>query len=235
MPLFRNTERLVDALRVINDHREEISTFYGSLLRLQVQSEGVDKLREAFRASVSERRGASLKRGKRAVKAFDRIINTLVQKVEDTIRDNPEKAHQILFETVVELPNINQKIAAMFIKFLVVYLEVWPELLKYLYIPIDTVVLKMIRKRLKVYNGKWKQSPTVKNQRRKLHNRDGRVSAQYKNFLAFQKELLEITNTAGVRRILADELWFIGYSFCKEYPLCCHCWIRSLCQTSSDL
>jgi len=230
--MFEHPERLIRALQLLNAHREAIQSFYSSILGLQVQADGIEKLKDAFRASVSERRGASFDRGAAAVQAFDNAIYNLVQQVDEQIQNSPETAHRLLFESIVMLPNIDQKIAAMFIKFLVVYLDVWPSMLPYLYVPIDRVVLKILGERLQVYVGPWNQSPSVKNPSGNLYVRGNRMSAQYSRFIAFQNEVGQIAQQANVHRILVDELWFIGNIFCKEYPLCHRCWVREVCQTS---
>jgi hypothetical protein len=119
MPLFEHTERLVQSLQILNKHKDDITNFYNSFLKLQVRSEGIgSKLKETFRVSVSERRGASFQRVNIAVQVFDASIEEIVQKVNNTINCNPQIAHQILFELLVNIPNIEQKIAVMFIKFL---------------------------------------------------------------------------------------------------------------------
>lgn len=119
----------------------------------------------------------------------------------------------------------------MFLKFVVVYLDRWPELHSYLFIPVDHVVLKILRDKLQVYFGRWKGSPTVKNAQKKLYVYNGKQPcAEYREFLEFQQELGNICTQANVHRILADELWFIGYVFCKELPLCNRCWIRQWCK-----
>ena len=230
MPSFQHIERLVTALQALSDHQEEIHNFYHSILGPQIQTEGIGKFKDAFRASVSERRGASLNLGNQAVQAFDISIETTVEQVNLTIDIDPEEAHRILFEALVKLPNINQKIAAMFIKFLVVYLDIWPPLVPHLYVPVDTVVLKIIKKKLKVYTGPWTQSPSVTNQQRKIYVRGNKMSAPYQHFIDFQNELGAIAISAHVPRILADELWFIGYIFCKAHPLCSRCWVKNVCQ-----
>lgn len=232
MPLFEHTERLVQALHTLDSHRDEINRFYNSILQLQVQGDGIEKLKAAFRASVSERRGASFDRGNEAVQAFGDSIDGIVEQVEATIANDPEKAHRMLFEWAAMLPNIDQKIAAMFIKFLSVYLNFWTSMIPFLYVPIDRVVLKILGEKLQVYTGPWDQSPSIKNPQGRLYVRGNRMSAQYARFVAFQNELGQIAATAGVTRILVDELWFIGYIYCKEYPLCTQCWVKDVCQGS---
>lgn len=230
MPLFHNQERLINALQILNDSRGHITAFYQSILGLQVRADGIERLRDAFRASVSERRGASFNRGNAAFQEFDNRINAIVEQVNLQINENPEQAHRILFKAVVMLPNIDQKIAAMFIKFLVVYLDVWPSMLPFLFVPLDRVVLKILGEKLQVYIGGWNNSPSIKNPSGRLYVRGNQMSAQYARFTEFQNEIGEIAQQANVPRILADELWFVGYIFCKEYPLCQRCWMREICQ-----
>ncbi len=230
-PLFEHQERLTDSLRILNDHREEITRFYDSILRVQVQADGIQLLKQAFRASVNERRGASFRRGKVAVEAFDVMVARTAHDVDEAIANGrPEEAHRISFEWLASLPNIEQKIAAMFLKFVVVYLGHWPELLPYLYVPVDGVVLKILKRKLRVYLGPWTQAPTVANPQGKLYLRGGRMSAQYSDFVNFQNQLGQIASAAGAPRILVDELWFTGHIFCKPYPICDRCWLRDICQ-----
>jgi hypothetical protein len=97
--------------------------------------------------------------------------------------------------------------------------------------PVDRVVLKILRDKLQVYCGPWEQVPSVKNAQRDLYVHHGRQPCtQYSKFLEFQEELESTCNEANVHRILADELWFVGYVFCKEFPLCNKCWISEWCQ-----
>ena len=233
MPLFEHNERLIQALEILNNHREEISNFYNSILRLQVQTEGIDMLKQAFRASVKyERRGASFNRSREAVQAFDSSITDISQRINAILPQNPREAHRILFEWLVTLPHVNQKIAAMFIKFLCVYLNMWPTMIPYLFVPIDRVVLKILAEKLQVYTGSWNQSPSVTNPQGHLYVRGNRMSSQYAKFTTFQNELAQIAQSAGVDRILVDELWLIGNIYCKEYPICNLCWIKDNCQGS---
>lgn len=228
--LFQNEARLIRALQFLNDHRDKIERFYHAILDVQVQGNGIEKLKGTFRASVNERRGASYERGRKAVEAFDDSVADISEKVNIAIATNPEEAHRILFESLVMLPEINQKIAAMFIKFLVVYLGEWTSMMPFLLVPIDRVVLKILGEKLKVYKGDWEQSPSVMNPSGKLYVRSNRMSAHYSRFIAFQNEVGEIARRANVARVFVDELWFIGYVFCKEYPLCGQCWVREVCE-----
>lgn len=231
--LFKHTERLVGALRILRSHELDLHNYYNSLLKLQANSNNICLLiKETFKASVSERRGASFNRGKNAVSEFESAFNNLVKTVESSINNNPEQAHKMLFETLVMLKNVDQKITAMFIKFLAVYKKVWPSLLPYLYVPIDRVVIKMLKDKMKVYIGQWEQSPSVKNAQGNLYIKNNIKSAQYDRFELFQNELSYIARKANVPRVLIDELWFVGICFCKQYPLCNQCWIKEFCQVS---
>jgi len=230
---FENQGRLVEVLRTLTGHRNEIEAFYHALLDLQVTNHNRDQLlRDAFACSVSERRGASLERGQEAVADFDDSMTDLFATLGREVRVDAAAAHQHLFEGLCTIRNLDQKIAAMFLKFVVVYLRQWPKLERHLFIPIDTVVLKILRYRLQVYSGRWEQSPSVKNAQGDLYVENGRQPcAHYRRFLQFQEELEDICKKANVHRILVDELWFVGYVFCKEYPLCNRCWIRQWCQS----
>lgn len=232
---FQSQGRLIQVLRALTKHRKEIEAFYHTLLNLQVSSHNHNQLlRDAFACSVSERRGASLERGQEAVGDFDDSMTDLFGTLGEEMHVDAAVAHQHLFEGLCTIRNVDQKIAAMFLKFVVVYLRQWPKLQRYLFVPIDTVVLKILRYRLQVYSG-GEQAPIVKNAQGDLYVKNGtQPCANYRRFLEFQQELGDICKKANVHRILVDELWLVGHVFCKEYPLCNRCWIRQWCQSPSS-
>lgn len=236
MPNFQNKERLISVLKELDKHRDEIDTFYHTYLDLQVGNDNLNQLiRDTFACSVSERRGASIQRGHVALVKFEKEMNNLFGTLSREIKDNPSNAHKHLFEKLCIIENIDQKIAAMFLKFMVVYLHQWQEIKPYLFIPIDSTVIKILRDKLQVYTGSWKQSPGVKNPQKKLYVYKGRQEcAQYRRHLEFQEEYGEICSKANVERILADELWLVGHIFCKVLPLCNRCWINKWCQSKNE-
>jgi len=231
MPLVLiNRARLIAVLRILNRHSTDIQRFYNNHLQIQAPSTGLKGFRETFRASVNERRGASHNRGREAIEHFEAIAQHLYSKVIELEHESPELAYKHLFEELVQIPNINQKIAGMFCKFIVVYKGYWPSMLPYLYVPLDRVVLKMLGETLAIYDGLWTQSPSIIAANGNLYIHDGREAcANYQKFINFQHNLLEVSNRAGVTRILIDELWFIGTAFCKDYPLCGQCWFNRVC------
>jgi hypothetical protein len=228
MPVFQNIERLVEALKILNAHENDIRRFYLSLLEVQVSNNDIDlKIKDVFAASVSERRAAGFTHGNVAVNYFNEHYNEIFdQEFSNLLTNNPNDAHKRIFEKLVVIPEVNQKIAAMFLKFLVVYLGEFTQLKKYLFVPVDGVVLKMLKEKLQVYIGVWRQSPSIT----PFYKRNGEETAEYNRFNIFQNELNDIADQALVDRIVADGLWFVGHTFCKEYPLCSSCWINELCQ-----
>jgi len=236
MSNFQNKERLISVSKKLDEHRDEIGTFYHAYLDLQVDNDNVNQLiKDTFACSVSERRGASLQRGHDALVKFEKEMNNLFGSLGQEVNNNPSDAHKQLFEKLCRIQNIDQKIAAMFLKFMVVYLHQWQELKSYLFVPIDSTVIKILRDRLQVYTGSWKQSPGVKNPQKNLYVYKGRQKcAQYRRYLEFQEEYGDICKQANVERILADELWLVGHIFCKELPLCNRCWISEWCQGKNE-
>lgn len=229
-PVLVNQARFIAVLRILKLHSTDISRFYNSLLQIQAPSVGLKGFRETFRALVNERRGASHDRGQEAIESFEASAKHLYSTVIELEHESPELAYKRLFEELVLIPNINQKIAGMFCKFLVVYKGYWPSMLSYLYVPLDRVVLKMLGETLAIYEGLWTQSPSIisGNGNLYLHNR-GTPCANYRTFTDFQSNLLEVSAVARTTRILSDELWFIGTAFCKEFPLCKQCWLNKIC------
>lgn len=221
--------RLVDALHALSEHGEEIEEMYRHTVGCQVRRhlEGADLLKDIFAASVNERRGASEERGRTAVAGFTGIADELVGLGEN--QDDPAGAYQAIFERVCCLPNVDQKIAAMFLKFAVRFLRVWPAFRPHLFVPLDRVVLKLLREKMEWDTNLPKESPSIKNPQRRLRGRDGQPLTFYRRFLDIQDRLLAAANEAGVERILIDELWTVGQLFCREYPLCHVCWIREAC------
>lgn len=229
-PVLINRARLLAVLRILNRHRTDISRFYNSLLHIQAPSTGLKGFRETFRASVNERRGASHDRGQEAIERFEASAKHLYSTVIELEHESPELSYKRLFEELVLIPNINQKIAGMFCKFLVVYKGYWPSMLPYLYVPLDRVVLKMLGETLEIYEGLWTQAPSIIAANGNLYIHDGRdPCANYRAFTDFQSNLLEVSAVAHTTRILNDELWFIGTAFCKEFPLCQQCWLNKIC------
>lgn len=230
MPMIENPERLRNCLRILNNHYQEITDFYKMSIGLRVNPdmELEEKLIQIFKASVSERRGASRKRGEDAIEEFERKIPILLPQIQELLPNNPENAHQKLFENLCEIPNVDQKIAAMCLKFVVVIFEELPNLKNYLYVPLDSVVLRMLGETtLQIApNLPWTQSPRIKNAGGHLYwvRGDHRPVKEYSRFLDLQREFKDIADGIHVKRILIDELWFIGQIFCKEYPLCEVCW-----------
>lgn len=229
---FQNQGRLVQALRTLHKHRNQIESFYHAFLDLQVSSHNRDQLlRDAFRCSVSERRLPTLKDCQEAIADFDEIRTDLFGSLKPKIPMSTTAAHQRLFEGLCTIRNVDQKIAAMFLKFVVVYLGEWPELQHYLFVPVDTNVLNILRTKLEVYSGPWDTPPYVKQEGGMYIKNDTEPCANYRRYLEFQEELGAICRKAGVERILADELWLVRHVFCKPLPLCNRCWIRQWCQS----
>ncbi len=155
-------DRLVAAVRELKEHDADIARFYDASVVPQVRPglSPVETLKDIFAASVSERRGASRKRGREAVLAFEPISPELHRLAEGTA--DPAAACQQVFERLCLLPQIDQKIAAMFMKFVVNVFHLWPHFRPHLYVPLDRVVLKLLTTKLMVGRDLPDQSPGVK-------------------------------------------------------------------------
>ncbi|HAU38442.1 MAG TPA: hypothetical protein DCX07_12105 [Phycisphaerales bacterium] len=221
--------RLAIALKALQRHEAEIEQMYQHTVGYQVRRDrhGADFLREVFAASVNERRGASEKRGRMAVASFDKIAEELVRLGQN--QDDPLVAYQNIFERICYVPHVDQKISAMFLKFVVRFFGIWPAFRPHLFVPLDRVVLKCLKYNLQWDRNLHEESPSIKNEQKRLRGRDGQPLTYYRRFLDVQDKLQTAAVEAGVERILIDELWTVGQLFCREYPLCHVCWIRDAC------
>ena len=221
--------RLRAALQALRQHEPEIEEMYRHTVGLQVRQhlQGPEFLVEVFAASVNERRGASEGRGRTAMTSFKEIAGEIFGLGQG--QDRPAIRYQAVFERVCRVPHVDQKIAAMFLKFVVRFFGRWPEFRPHLFVPLDRVVLKLLKHNLGWGDDLPEQSPSVKNLQKNLRGRDKEPLTCYRRFLDIQDRLLVAANCAGVERILIDELWTVGQLFCKEYPLCHVCWIREAC------
>jgi hypothetical protein len=222
---------LVNALKVLKEHDDDIREYYAVWLRQVVRPSGSfeDRLKDLFKASVNERRLPTYQKGKKAVEAFDSKVVELMELAE---ADDAASAHQAVFERLCLLPNVDQKIAAMFLKLAVNTMGVWKRFQPHLYVPLDRVVLKLLKGRLDVLPSLPDQSPSVKDGQKRLRKSDESPVAPYGRFLKWQCALASAAREAQVHRILVDELWLLGQLFCKPYPLCDLCWIRESCRAA---
>lgn len=225
--------RLVAALQALKQRKDEISQFYEHSVGYQVRRDGSisDTLLDIFRASVNERRGASFDRGKSAVDGFKEIAEELLELGNRHDGEHAAVAYQEIFERLCRIPQTDQKISAMYMKFVVCVFGIWPGFKPYLFVPLDVVVLKLLRRNLKWDDRLPGSAPTVKNGQRKLRGKDQLPLINYRRFLDIQDRLSVASDEAGTDRIFIDELWTIGQLFCLEYPLCQSCWIREACAT----
>lgn len=221
--------RLVAALRVLADHREEIDCCHRSVVGPRVgRALPLDrKLLQAFAACVSDRRGATLKTGRDAVKDFDKKVPELIRIVETG--GDPERTHRRAFELMCGVRNVNQKIAANYLRHVVDVFGEWHHLRPHLFVPLDRVVLRLLRVNLQVCDDLPKQSLVITGAGKRLCTKNGEPVATYKQFLRYQGWFTAAAKKASVDRILVDGLWVIGHIFCQPYPLCHTCWIREHC------
>lgn len=225
-----NPNALLKVGKILSQKKDAINNFYCSLIEVQVdkKSSRRDQMKQLFEVTVSDRRGASKDRAKIAINDFDRIISSLIQEVDGLLLNGEyETAHTKLFESMCEnIKNVNQKIANLYLKLVVMYLDVWKELLPFLHVPLDTWVIQMITKHLEIGKIPFRGDNTGLGN---FYTKKGEKTKKYNEYLDFQNELKQVAKQINEDRIIFDGLWFIGYAFHRKYPVCRNCWVNNIC------
>ena len=211
--------------------KRESDDFFKAYLNCQV-GQGDSLYLDVFWTIVNERRGMTFDKGKKAVTAFREQEVELFGDIEGKVLEDPETAHRELFEGLCDIPQVGQKIAATFLKLMVLYMGEWPQLEPYLFVPVDQNVRRMLEERLQIGN---KVPMTARGINGRFYNKNNAPCAEYRRFLAFQAELKEAAQRVGLHRIKVDDLWLVDHIFCKPYPLCHACWIRPWCRRDKPI
>jgi len=217
---------LGEVLKALSKHKRESDAFFRAYLNCQVEQGDFPYL-DVFWTVINERRGMTFGKGEKAVNAFREQEGELFGNIEGKVLENPETAHRELFEDLCDIPQVGQKIAATFLKLMVLYMGEWPQLEPYLFVPVDQNVQRMLAERLRIGN---KIPMTARGINGRFYNKNGEPCAQYRRFRDFQKELKEAAQQVGLHRIQVDDLWLVDHVFCKPYPLCHACWIKHWCR-----
>jgi len=152
----------------------------------------------------------SLERINKVLSSFDECYEKITKNILPNF-DGQNSTDQV-YKLLMNIDDVGPKIAGVFLRDVVCRLNVWKEMLPYLYLPIDRHVRFMLINRLQVFSEK--EVP--------------RVSESYftRKNQRFQEELRRIHTP----RVDFDDLWFIGSHFCSFRKLCPVCWIRSYCK-----
>jgi hypothetical protein len=208
-----NQQIATKALCELKKHHGIMDQFFKSVSGpLQIRKKGLTKenLWKILLIDIQSRGGPKLNGSavKRVKTAFFRNVD--LGKAKSL---KGEDKFNYLYSTLIGLPKIGPKIAAVFMKNMVCEFSIFAELRNYLFVPIDLHVEKILTKKLRAFTPKEpsRESP--------LKSKKSRL---------FQNELSKICNP----RIELDGFWYVGYLFCnKKSELVCKelCWIRRYC------
>lgn len=213
------TQILNEVVNELLKHKETFGMEYNKTFSLFDIKKGVatkDNLHRIFSMCVTARRRVSASRCKEAIRQFDEKVGEIIEYMSDLTERNAKDKHKRLFNNILGINGVGPKIATEFIKTIVYWAGIWPELKNELYVPVDKHVHNLMVKKLKVFDKNEVPDPDdLKNEK------------WFELFENFQRTLSEIRGP----RIDFDLLWFIGSHFsCKLGIYCDYCFIRKYCQ-----
>jgi len=202
---------------VVNDllkHKEEWDSHFWAFCEPYKIAEGVgskENLGKIFILSIQARGGPKLNTSKcrRVLKEFDSAIDGILkldsegqQKLDDIVK----KIDGIMY--------IGPKITGLFLRDVVYYFHIWPDLINYLYQPIDRHVRTLLTEKLKVMGEKEVPYPS-----------ESFFSRKNKGFQSFLSKVHQ-------PRIEFDYLWHVGARFCtyRISEICGLCPINKYCK-----
>ncbi|GAG45714.1 unnamed protein product, partial [marine sediment metagenome] len=119
MNYIKDADKLAAVAKVLSEYTEDIKRYYRSQFDLQVKGEyGKKGLETIFYTQTKARRGASTKNSEDALKEFQGGIEDIISKCYDK---KPNEAHSDFLEWLCGIKHINQKIANLFLKMVVMF------------------------------------------------------------------------------------------------------------------
>ncbi len=224
--------KLIEVGRILAEKREVCKYFYKDRLLLVINQNNTtqEKIKSIFVIANSERRGFNQINLQEAVREFE---NGFVNKTEEVREVQPFEQHNKFLGWLVNLPYTGQKTANLFLKWVVMFSNDnefnlnlngvnWQDWAAFLHVPIDRWVLRLLKDKLRVGNEEFRNTfPQIESPY---------YGGNRSKYGKLQKDLLEIAQLAEIERIIYDELWFVGFSFCAYSPFFCgQCWLRDYC------
>jgi len=227
-----DAQKLARVIKILESHYQEARDFYFSSLKFQIT--GLDteteKLTNLFVAANRERRGFSEQSLGEATRAFSTNVK---QKLEEIKDEKPSEAHFDLLLWLCDIPNTGQKTANLFLKWVVMFAKElkleslgWVSWAKYLHVPLDRWIVRILGKNLVV------GTPLFEKHFLNLQGVVPGLDIQgYRKYLQLQSELDRVASSVNQPKIVLDELWFVGHVFDAYRPFFCNrCWIKDECQ-----
>ncbi len=241
---IKDVTKLREVAQELYNHDEDIMTYYRSQISHRVKNaSSIDKMKRIFYAETKARAGASKANSEAAYDIFNKDIKDRICMYRGK---SPEEQHKSFLDWLCTIPQINQKIANLYIKHLVNFSKefkidgldfpLWKE---YLHVPLDRWVLELLwyphlAVGTKKYNKLFSWGKDKKNERDVLkrpnfsyYDKNHEINKEYNQL---QKELKEAIMGENLPPITLDNLWFVGHNFCMyDKKLCEPCWINEWC------
>jgi len=210
--MIKDPETLKKAINVLLEHKKEADDFTRSLFKfvnVRERELTIENLQKILLLDIQSRGRGLLSPDECTdiIKKFNSRMG-----IEEINRKQGKEKFDYIYRQLIRIDQIGPKIAAVFMKNMAYYLKICPELVNFLYMPIDRHIRKILLDKLKVFDEKDVPQPsepfnTKKNKR-------------------FQEDLSAIHQP----RIEFDLFWFAGSMFCNKRIACHLCWIREFCK-----
>lgn len=251
-------ETLIQIAKKLADHSEEMDSFhmvYDFSKDFYGIDKGVDSQENVLKifSQCIQRRGGPLLKAEEVYKLRDKFVEQVLDN-GDLQKPSTEGDFKNIRRKIMGLEGIGPKITDLFLKNMVYYGQIWPELEEYLYVPLDIHVRRFFIQKARI----WKYEEFKSDLKGYLKNNDvsqkdktekknylmekylpypnleimeaGQSRRDYRRFMEFQNMLKDATSSIGEPRIIFDYIWYIGNRFCKEKWACEFCWLKEFCK-----
>lgn len=230
-----NPERLKSVVHLLSQKKIEIDSYMeayifrpnGIDIRSCLLNKNLIDVKKLMDFSFTTRQGGQQKS---AIENYEKEKKRVLYKLGLTLRIlinknmEPKKRYEIALALINDIKAVGQKIASMFLKFLVYYsknFEGKAELERVLFIPFDSHVLRLLfgkvngkeTNRLNLYDESVNQA-TLKYER----NEGTGVSLKDNKLVKLQRNIREDFDKLRIEEppIILDYLWYVGSMYCSK-------------------
>lgn len=231
-----DVQRLARVIKILGSHYQEAKDFYFSPIKLQITDldAEIEKLTSLFVAANRQRLGFNEQSLGEATHAFS---TNFKRKLEEIKGKKPSEAHFDFLLWLCDIPHTGQKTANLFLMWVVMFAKElklesldWVSWAKYLHVPLDRWIVRILWKNLGV------ATPLFENHFFPQGTVPGIDIQRNHKYRRLQVELDEVASSVNQPKIILDELWLVGHVFDIYRPfLCNHCWIKDECRLVREL
>ena len=228
-------ERLTNVVRLLRQKQEEIDSYmeayifrpYDIDIKNCILSQSMADMKKLMDFSFHTRQRGQQKSAVEKYQKEEKEILEILKFILATIVNQkmaPKRRYELALVQLNFIDNVGQKIAAMFLKFLIYYsanFEGKSELEQELFIPFDSHVLKLLFKRV---NGEkinrlnlYDESVNQAALKYEINKGEG-ISIKENKLVRLQKNIREDFDNLGIKEppIILDYLWYVGLMYCKR-------------------